>query len=105
MKPALPSDTERVRIVYWVLQWCRNQQKTLWSSRDRLRVSETTYDESRSLCWDEAKRIAQWQQTQSQRSILQPEKQMSTSPKGSSHTKPVVYPRVAHRYSKDKEKA
>lgn len=105
MKRTLPSDTERVRIVYWVLQWCRDQQKTLWSSRDRLRVSETTYDESRSLCWEDAKRIAQWQQTQSQPSISQPEKQMSTSPKGPSHTKPVVYPRVAHRHSKEKEKA
>lgn len=62
MKP-LPPVEDRIRIIYWLLLWSKDQGKRIWCDEELIRVRDVdSLDTPRGMSWAKAQLIAAQQQ-------------------------------------------
>jgi hypothetical protein len=62
----LPKAEDRVRIVYWLLTWAKEQGRIVWCDENVIRVSDASGRHmSKTMCWMQAAQIAAKQQFKS----------------------------------------
>jgi hypothetical protein len=88
---------DRIHIVKWLLSWGKENGYLFYNDGDSLKYSDDGGATSHWIDWRSAASIARLQEIRSSGQGL-------TVPKPSRRENPMVYPRVANRYSKQKEK-
>jgi hypothetical protein len=86
---------DRIRIIHWLLAWAKERGVVIWCDDNIIRYSDDGGFTRKAMDWYRARSIAAAQQI---KSTGVPVKRTARK------QRPVVYPRVAHRYSKQKEK-
>ena len=90
----IPPVEQRVRIIYWLLAWAKDEGFRVWCDEDLIRVAKLSDQyRSRTMCWTEAALIAARQQI----------KKTGTRPKN--RTSRGVMPRTAKTVRQEREAA